>query len=170
MSIKTCVSCKVAKDIGEFTTSSSICKECKKKYDQERHARLRNKRLQQMKDWYANNTITKRTQQKAWSSNNPGKTNAISAKRRARKRKLTPAEIDSQKISKFYEEAQLLSRAIGIPFQVDHVVPLDKGGLHSEYNLRVISRSENCSKLTKDPTEDELLLAGKLRFPEFFES
>ena len=50
---------------------------------------------------------------------------------------------------KIYEEAQQLTRATGIQYDVDHVVPLQSPvvcGLHCEFNLRVITSVENKRK------------------------
>ena len=48
-----------------------------------------------------------------------------------------------------YQLAMLRSQATGVPHEVDHTVPLKSPlvcGLHSEFNLRVITASQNRSK------------------------
>lgn len=85
----------------------------------------------------------------AWSKKNSGKRNAMTMKRVAAKRQRTPQWADLQAIEAFYVEAARLSRETGVPHEVDHIVPLqgaEVSGLHVEYNLQIITRTENRSK------------------------
>ena len=146
----------------------NICKLCANEKDRKYYWKHRDTRIPQMNDWYANNTDKKAKQQKEWASNNQDKVNSFSAKRRAMKKEATAEDADPKLIEQFYTEAKTMTNATGIQFHVDHVVPLSQGGLHHQDNLRVISYSDNCSKSARDPSEQELALAGKLRFPELF--
>lgn len=61
----------------------------------------------------------------------------------------TPKWADVEKIMSVYAEAARLTRETGIVHHVDHIVPMKSKivcGLHWEENLRVLTRSENCSK------------------------
>ncbi len=49
-------------------------------------------------------------------------------------------------IKQFYEYRIRLQDKLGIPFHVDHIVPLSKGGLHHPSNLQVVPASWNRSK------------------------
>jgi len=75
-----------------------------------------------------------------------------SARRRADKLKATPrwlTEADNQHLKEVYAVARRLSNAVGIPFHVDHVIPL-RGcgvcGLHVPWNLKPIPAKENMAK------------------------
>lgn len=37
------------------------------------------------------------------------------------------------------------------PMQLDHIIPLSKGGVHAAYNVQLLCRSCNCSKTDKMP-------------------
>jgi hypothetical protein len=75
--------------------------------------------------------------------------NAKTARRRAAKKSATPCWADQGKILEFYKEAARLTKALGVPYHVDHIVPLVSKlvcGLHVEANLQVITGSENSQK------------------------
>ena len=58
------------------------------------------------------------------------------------------AEIN-QKINVFYKEAVRLSEKTGIPHEVDHIIPISKGGKHHENNLQILTAIENRKKYNK---------------------
>jgi hypothetical protein len=63
-----------------------------------------------------------------------------------------PPWADREAIQAIYAEARKLT---GIPHEVDHIEPLlgkNSSGLHVEYNLRVITRTENRRKGNRAPT------------------
>jgi hypothetical protein len=81
--------------------------------------------------------------------NNPGASNAITAKRRATQLQQTPKWADLRKIEQFYIEAARLTKETGIQHHVDHIMPLRGkfvSGLHVHQNLQILTASENCSK------------------------
>ncbi len=49
------------------------------------------------------------------------------------------------RVQAIYQEARQL-RNLGVDVQVDHVVPLSKGGLHEPWNLQIIDRITNLRK------------------------
>lgn len=72
----------------------------------------------------------------------------IMNKRRAAKKKALE-ELDERQeglIKQIYAYRIRLQNKLGIPFHVDHIVPLAKGGLHRPSNLQVVPASWNCSK------------------------
>ncbi len=73
------------------------------------------------------------------------------ARRRANKRAaregLTELELDA--IDALYERAELKSLATGESWQVDHIVPLNRGGRHHVDNMAIISERVNKAKRDK---------------------
>jgi len=89
---------------------------------------------------------------KAWRAANPGKTNALTAKRRAARLQATPDWLTDEQhwvIQEIYDLCVLRSDLTGVAHHVDHIVPLQGKtvcGLHVPWNLQVITATENCSK------------------------
>ncbi len=78
-----------------------------------------------------------------WKSENPGRVNADTAKRRAAKLRATPKWADTAIIKAIYEKAARLGK------EVDHIIPLRSPtvcGLHWEGNLQLLSSIENARK------------------------
>jgi hypothetical protein len=103
---------------------------------------------------YAKNPEVFRERNRKWKSENPENRTALQSKRRARKKQAVPAWANFDAIALFYEEAQFATEFFGVPFHVDHIIPL-KGvfdgmhvvcGLHWEENLQVLSGAENLRK------------------------
>lgn len=96
-----------------------------------------------------------RDQQKKWKRKNRARLAAQEAKRRAAKLNATPKWLSLEhltKIDQFYKDAQYLTYYTKIPFEVDHVIPLqgkNANGLHVPWNLQLITMNENCSKNNK---------------------
>lgn len=71
------------------------------------------------------------------------------SKRRAAKLRATVSWSDRSKIKRIYLEAKLMTKQTGIVYHVDHIIPLQAKnvcGLHVEFNLQIVTMSENCSK------------------------
>lgn len=61
----------------------------------------------------------------------------------------TPEWADQDAIRAIYQDAARRSFETGVMHHVDHIIPLQGvlvSGLHVEYNLRVITATENMSK------------------------
>jgi 5-methylcytosine-specific restriction endonuclease McrA len=97
---------------------------------------------------------------KEWRKNNPEKLkeqrqrvktkqNGYQQKRRALLKNQLPDDADLNLIYEFYRIAELKTEETGIPYEVDHIIPISKGGLHHQNNLQVITRTENRSKGNK---------------------
>jgi hypothetical protein len=98
---------------------------------------------------YAFNKEVHRARSDAWFKRNPSVVAQKAARRRAVKRKATPAWANEFFISEAYHIAELRSKVTGIKWHVDHIVPLRSKtvcGLHVEHNLQVIPESVNLAK------------------------
>lgn len=80
-----------------------------------------------------------------------GEHQALCGRRRNRIAVNTPdmTEGEKAKMAQLYRVARLLAKRYGIAFDVDHIIPLSKGGEHHPRNMRVITASENRSKGAK---------------------
>lgn len=88
---------------------------------------------------------------KKWESRNPQKKAEASALRRARKEAAMP-NLDRDQlgiIAALYDSAKRVSEKTGIPHEVDHIIPIAKGGMHHPCNLQILPRSINRKKWVK---------------------
>jgi hypothetical protein len=86
---------------------------------------------------------------RAWKKVHPDRVNADWSRRRAQMMQAYPAWANDELIAEAYELAQLRTLWTGIPWQVDHIVPLNSElvcGLHWEGNLQVIPAVANLAK------------------------
>lgn len=87
-----------------------------------------------------------------WQKNNKGKVNAVTAERHASKLLRTPSWLtkeEKQRIRCYYQLSAMRTRESGIPWNVDHIIPLqgeNVSGLHVPWNLQVIPASDNFKK------------------------
>ena len=79
---------------------------------------------------------------------NKEKFSAKTANRRAKKFGATiyMTKEDKAKIAELYTIAKYASKLFGYGWEVDHIVPLNKGGLHKLSNLQVVPMSWNRAK------------------------
>lgn len=109
-------------------------------------------------------TEDKRRYQNKWAEENVVVVRAFTKARRRKHRLATPTWLSDEQfknIRAIYEQAITLSRTTGVPYVVDHIIPLQHDevcGLHVPWNLRVITRSENAVKSNKLP-DDNMYLA-----------
>lgn len=59
---------------------------------------------------------------------------------------LTPPDADKSLIQEFYDESKRLTELTGIKHEVDHIIPISKGGLHHQDNLQILIWIENRKK------------------------
>lgn len=109
--------------------------------------------------YYHANVEKCRASSQRYQKQNPHVYAAINAKYSAAKLKRTPSwltEDDLWLIEQFYELAGLRTKATGIAWQVDHVVPLQGehvSGFHIPINLQVIPAKMNRAKSNKYPVK-----------------
>lgn len=110
---------------------------------------VKQKMRQKTKDWNAANPERKRQMDVEFKQKNGALITSYKAKYRAARRKATPPWLtkdDLSKIHQVYAEAKRLSVETGVPYEVDHIVPLAGkvvSGLHVPWNLRAIPKVEN---------------------------
>jgi hypothetical protein len=158
-----CVDCKEYRRLNAKPHSNEYVKEWRSKNKE--------KNYQYVKKWNDSNKQKRRDIEKAWKIKNPEKVklynkksgakwaknnkgirNAIDIKRKTSLLQRTPKWADLEKIKQFYIEAAKLTKETGIPYEVDHIIPLQGklvSGLHVHNNLQILTRSENRSKRNK---------------------
>lgn len=82
-------------------------------------------------------------------SKTKGYSNAISMKRHVKKKNQTPLDADLEKIQKIYSFCEKLNKIESFKYEVDHIIPISKGGLHHQDNLQILSASLNRKKHNK---------------------
>lgn len=95
--------------------------------------------------WAAENREQNNARISAWAKANPEKSTAKTRRYQASKLSRMPAWADHDQIGLFYLKAQAL-REVGIPAEVDHVIPLRGrlvSGLHVHENLQIIEATAN---------------------------
>lgn len=65
-------------------------------------------------------------------------------------------------ITNLYTESRTLTKETGIKHEIDHIIPLSKGGEHLPFNLQVITESENQQKNNTLRDEDKKLICRRL--------
>jgi 5-methylcytosine-specific restriction endonuclease McrA len=144
--------CKKCGTYERYVSTYGCCK-CvveaglKKLADKELMAPYRTKenQLKKQKAWREKNY---EKYQQQWLRVPKEKVNARAANRRAKVRNQTPDLTEAEKdvILELYAEAKRLTEETGIPYEVDHIIPICKGGLHHPDNLQVITQKENRKK------------------------
>ena len=176
--MKRCPQCKTHKAKTEFYKNkaqfegiTAQCKECCKENAAKRRAEkpeVTREEVRQAwkrggKQYDATRSDAKRTYRtenderlkeyfKAYRKANRPKLTAYRAKARAVKQLATPTWANQKYITMFYEMASLESTRVGLPVEVDHIVPLQSPlvcGLHNEFNLQLLLRSDNRAKCNR---------------------
>ena len=97
-----------------------------------------------------NNSICKpcfKARNAIWQKNNYARVRANAGKATALAAgAVLPADFDFEATIIIYAEAIDKTKATGVLYEVDHVIPACKGGLHCKTNLQVITRVENLLK------------------------
>jgi len=163
---KKCSKCLLVKDSTMFGVQKRArdglfpwCLICKKNYDLTFYAQKKQSIREAQKKYREKNKeellAKSRMSGLAWRKKNRAKDCQRVAKYRSAKRASSSknlCEFSQFAISEIYDVAQRRSRATGVIFHVDHVVPLQGEtvcGLHIPSNLAVITARQNWSKNNK---------------------
>lgn len=124
-----------------------------KKYNKQYHEINREKRNENSRQRH----IKKSEQEKQYRRNNRDKLLANALRYKIRKLNQMPPEADMELIQFYYTVATTLA-----DYQVDHIKPLYKGGLHHQDNLQLLNSSLNQQKRSKWPLtpEEEIKYKG----------
>lgn len=136
----------------ERYTSNGNCIKCEREkglqklLNDELMAPYRTKEKQQKNREKRRETI--RENSKCYSQTEKGKVTSLlsASNRRARIKNQLPEDADFEKIKLIYSECRRISEETGIPHEVDHIVPIAKGGLHHQDNLQIITQEQNRRK------------------------
>jgi len=177
---KICSTCKISKSMDSYHVKARRCKICaiaasKKSYELNKKNILEKNKTVDVKEhknalrrenykqnstkildrnhvWKNENKEKVALCLSNWQKNNPGKINAIIARRKAAKLQRTPkwlTDFDKLKIKCIYSIAAMLTRENNEPWHVDHIIPLQGktvSGLHVPSNLRPMREIENKTK------------------------
>jgi len=131
-----------------YERNKELAKERASKWQKENIERKREIRAK----WRNNNLKQHNSYNKEWWSENKDKRAAYQGKRKAAQLQRTPnwlTESELRMIEAKYSLAAMLTRETGMPYHVDHIIPLQGkkvSGLHVFSNLRVIPGTDNVKK------------------------
>lgn len=140
--------------------SGGKCLGCKRERERDKHVKYpsakayrkrwqtenRDKEAERVRKWRKANPAQALKVVQNWRLKNPGGFLDINARRRSAKLQRTVAWADLEAIKAIYKEAARTGMS------VDHIIPLQGefvSGLHVEYNLQLLTSSENASKCNK---------------------
>lgn len=169
--MKTCKRCAMNKSASEFRAEarnvdrlSSWCIECHAAASRAHYQANKSARNAAARAWAqanpektkASDAAFKRANKielaksyRTWAKQNRAARRAIDARRKAAKRRATPAWADPVAIRAIYAEAVLAQEITGARMHVDHIVPIQSElvcGLHCEANLQVLPGADNEAK------------------------
>jgi 5-methylcytosine-specific restriction endonuclease McrA len=98
------------------------------------------------KEWHARNREAVRQRNAAWQKANSAKISFRVNQRRAKLVRSTPADCWNEAVSSFYSISQRVSKCLGIPHSVDHIIPLAAGGSNCHRNLQILPARINSAK------------------------
>ena len=151
---KNCSACGSIKKLEEFNRDSntpsgrrSQCRVCTKKKNKEFRAKNRLREIERHKKWREENV----EHRKEYNRKNKDSILANVRKRQVRKKVQTPdlCQMERDMIKALYFISKVLSNSCSYNFNVDHIMPISKGGLHTYSNLQILTEHENKSKGNK---------------------
>jgi 5-methylcytosine-specific restriction endonuclease McrA len=144
--MKQCSKCGDTKPLTEFHKGKSKCKPCRRAERQTIREEQRDKLNARQRELYYDNHTRYREYDRG-------------LHRRACKAECKHARrfggrgSDIKELQMFYIRARMTSEATGVPHEVDHVVPVWKGGKHDVDNLQILSKDAHRVKTTQELAE-----------------
>ncbi len=129
---------------------SSWCKPCFAEHRRElfkSNPEVKAARYAQIAQWAKDNPEKVVAKTRRWQEANPDKCERQRSRRHMTSRR--PGWANKFFIQEIYDLARRRTKATGVPWVVDHIIPLKNplvSGLHVENNLRVVTRTENAAK------------------------
>ena len=138
--------------------------EQKAEYDKAYRERNREREAARKKAWYERNCQRIAAIHKAWKERNPELVQENRRRRRAKKKNAQVALTakEKEKLLVLERTRQELQMKTGREYHIDHILPINHGGLHHPVNLRILEGKENLSK------NDKLLPEAIALAPEHF--
>jgi len=110
-----------------------------------------NKVYLRIRKWVLANREKSLIPKRSWQKRNPDKNCSRRSRRRSREINATlMIHLDQTKIMDcIFQTSSRVSKCIGIPHEVDHIIPLSKGGYHIHTNLQILPLRINRRKGSK---------------------
>lgn len=164
---KVCTRCRTEKPFDAFqrmpksvTGYNPQCKDCLNGQGRTRYKTLyREQKLSKNREWYDSHRDQHRALTMAWRQENRLKSNAYGSRRRAQQKGVTIGEIDYEHILGRDGEFCYICEGVILPehsIEFDHVIPITRGGPHSEENIKVVHL--NCNRRKHNKLLEEMSL------------
>ena len=163
--MKYCKYCKCTKDLSEFYKKKTgkfgvkaECKLCSSLYEKIRWGKNKltyiysDEKKERRRNYYLINKTKVLEQSKKWAKENSYKKRICCAFRRTAILNATPYWANINAINEIYKQASMMSKVNNVKYEVDHIIPLQGKnvcGLHNEFNLQILTMTENRIKATK---------------------
>jgi 5-methylcytosine-specific restriction endonuclease McrA len=95
--------------------------------------------------------------QHAWRQQNPEQYRALAARANTRSRGAPQGKFSGADLRELLRRQKgrcaICGGRLGSRYEIDHIVPVSRGGAHDKANLQIVHRGCNVSKSNKDPIE-----------------
>lgn len=157
---RVCTKCLIEKPLNEFQNQtrikdglSTVCKECLNKRGREKYILLyKESILEKNRRWYANNKERHYGLTRRWTITHRAQSNEVSHRYRSRKMSAKIGEVDFLHILERDNCWCYICNGDILPehkIDFDHVIPLSRGGSHTEDNIKVTHHRCNRRKHNK---------------------
>lgn len=151
--LKKCSKCGELKSLDDFCKHkakhdglNSRCKECSNNVFKSWASRNHVKHIEKKRLWRTSNLQQDKSNKLQWREYNGDKIRSYNSKRRSLKQNAV-SQLHNPKIEQcFYKMARMLKEETGNDYHLDHILPLNKGGVHHHCNLQIIEAKKNLEK------------------------